>query len=311
MKNTEQRIAHDCSSKFSISYAHFCNGLGRIRPLHRPLYSHQSATNSRYDNEFRIIYLQAIRMASVDCSSGSDSEVKSSRMPRKQTPKRCTARKSTGPILHINHLARVQDQSKKLSSWGPPKAMTGDAPPKSQRPSLAANTSDKAHDRTKSKRYQIAERMRQRFNLTTERSIAKHVRYGQGIGKGGMKKLARLKNQIIERKKREEAKSKRYNRLNGDNLISTAPFVRLVRQIFLEVVRKDSSQVGKISSYVVHILLEASTSFLTRFFEQCSFAVTHAKRVTLMPKDICLTLRMDDTYTQLGCKSSYLNRADP
>lgn len=142
-------------------------------------------------------------------------------------------------------------------------------------------------------------RSQRRAQASQERSIQRHVATGQGIGKGGIKRLIELHEKAKQERQNEEIdRNKRAKAL--DYLactMSMAPFRRLVVEIFRDVV--ENSSINRISGAVIGLLLKCSEDFLMRFFEQCSYAVVHGGRVTLMPKDVLLTFRMDDFYRAL------------
>ena len=74
----------------------------------------------------------------------------------------------------------------------------------------------------------------------------------------------------------------------GTNLLlRKLPFQRLVREVagpFLENVR--------FQSHAILALQEASEAYLTDLFEDANLCAIHAKRVTVMPKDIKLARRI-------------------
>ena len=70
-------------------------------------------------------------------------------------------------------------------------------------------------------------------------------------------------------------------------LIRKAPFQRLVKEISL-----DFKYEGRYSSVAVLALQEASEAFLVGLFEDTNLCAIHAKRVTIMPKDIALARRI-------------------
>lgn len=68
--------------------------------------------------------------------------------------------------------------------------------------------------------------------------------------------------------------------------IARAPFLRLVKHILIEKI--NNAQVKKLQLGAIEALKSASIDYLLVFFEKCSLAVYHAKRVTLMPRDVRL-----------------------
>mmetsp|Transcript_34919 Transcript_34919/g.62784 ORF Transcript_34919/g.62784 Transcript_34919/m.62784 type:complete len:153 (+) Transcript_34919:60-518(+) len=71
-------------------------------------------------------------------------------------------------------------------------------------------------------------------------------------------------------------------------LIRKIPFVRLVREISLEMLH----QPYRWQAEAVLALQEASEDFLVHLFEDCNLCAIHAKRVTIMPKDLYLARRI-------------------
>ena len=71
-------------------------------------------------------------------------------------------------------------------------------------------------------------------------------------------------------------------------LIHKHPFQRLVREI-AQVHRPDL----RFQSAAVMALQEASEAYLVRLFEDTNICAIHAKRVTIMPKDMQLARRIE------------------
>jgi histone H3 len=70
-------------------------------------------------------------------------------------------------------------------------------------------------------------------------------------------------------------------------LIKKVTFCRLVREIALEY---KTDLKFKVSTF--DVLQEASEAFLVRLFEDAYLCAIHAKRVTLMPRDLLLARRL-------------------
>ena len=78
-----------------------------------------------------------------------------------------------------------------------------------------------------------------------------------------------------------------------DLLIRKAPFQRLVRQIAKSLSGENKNWVDlRFQSTAILALQEASESYLVGLFEDANLCAIHAKRVTLMPKDIQLARRL-------------------
>ncbi|CAH2302378.1 histone [Pelobates cultripes] len=77
-------------------------------------------------------------------------------------------------------------------------------------------------------------------------------------------------------------------------LIRKLPFQRLVREIaqdFKTDLRFQSAAIGALQSFFPS-LQEASEAYLVGLFEDTNLCAIHAKRVTIMPKDIQLARRI-------------------
>mmetsp|Transcript_3382 Transcript_3382/g.6560 ORF Transcript_3382/g.6560 Transcript_3382/m.6560 type:complete len:137 (+) Transcript_3382:3858-4268(+) len=72
-----------------------------------------------------------------------------------------------------------------------------------------------------------------------------------------------------------------------DLLIRKAPFQRLVREVAQDM-KKDM----RFQSTAVLALQEAAEAYLVGLFEDTNLCALHAKRVTIMPKDIQLARRI-------------------
>ena len=75
---------------------------------------------------------------------------------------------------------------------------------------------------------------------------------------------------------------------NTELLIRKAPFQRLVREIATERGEKDV----RFQSTAVLALQEASEAYMVGMFEDTNLAAMHAKRVTIMPRDMQLARRI-------------------
>ena len=77
-----------------------------------------------------------------------------------------------------------------------------------------------------------------------------------------------------------------------DLLIPALPFSRLVREIVQTVTE---GQQFRFQSLAIKALQEASEAYLVGFFEDAVLCAMHAKRVTIMPKDMDLAKRIRGT----------------
>ena len=75
-------------------------------------------------------------------------------------------------------------------------------------------------------------------------------------------------------------------------LIRKLPFQRLVREIAQDIARDKNMDFVRFQSHAILALQEASEAFLVGLFEDTNLCALHAKRVTIMPKDIQLARRI-------------------
>ncbi|RQM06482.1 hypothetical protein DH86_00002306, partial [Scytalidium sp. 3C] len=90
---------------------------------------------------------------------------------------------------------------------------------------------------------------------------------------------------------------RRYQR-STDLLMSKLPFARLVREIALTL--RPSGDGMRWQSQAIQALQEASEAFLVHLFEDTNLCAIHAKRVTIMQKDIQLARRIRGAWGGLG-----------
>ena len=111
---------------------------------------------------------------------------------------------------------------------------------------------------------------------------------GQKAPKGGVKKRYRYRPGTVALKQiRQYQKS-------TELLIRKLPFQRLVREIASDSEVIKSPLCGKVrfQSAAVMALQEAAEAYLVGLFEDTNLCAIHAKRVTIMPKDIQLARRI-------------------
>ena len=106
--------------------------------------------------------------------------------------------------------------------------------------------------------------------------------------KGGVKKPHRFRPGTVALKE-----IRRYQK-STELLIQKLPFQRLVREIANDIYVCPAHLRGKIrfQSAAVMALQEASEAYLVGLFEDTNLCAIHAKRVTIMPKDIQLARRI-------------------
>ena len=83
---------------------------------------------------------------------------------------------------------------------------------------------------------------------------------------------------------------RKYQR-SADLLIRKIPFQRLVREIAQDF-RSPTTGDFRFQSSAILALQEASEAYLVGLFEDTNLCAIHAKRVTIMPKDIQLARRI-------------------
>ncbi|KAH7038003.1 histone-fold-containing protein [Microdochium trichocladiopsis] len=107
----------------------------------------------------------------------------------------------------------------------------------------------------------------------------------------------------IPRKKRYRPGTKalkdiRRLQANTDLLMRKLPFSRVVREIALTMRPADSGM--RWQSQAILALQEAAEAFLVHLFEDTNLCAIHAKRVTIMQKDIQLARRIRGVWGGLG-----------
>jgi histone H3 len=98
---------------------------------------------------------------------------------------------------------------------------------------------------------------------------------------GGVKKAKRFRPGTVALRE-----IRKYQK-NTNLLIQKLPFQRLVREI-----AQDFMSNLRFQSHAIQALQEASEAYLTGMFEDANLCAIHAKRVTIMPKDIQLARRI-------------------
>ena len=124
---------------------------------------------------------------------------------------------------------------------------------------------------------------------TAQKMAAKPAKKsGMKAPKGGVKKCYRYRPGTVALKQiRQYQKS-------TELLIRKLPFQRLVREIACDQDVITSPLCGKVrfQSAAIMALQEASEAYLVGLFEDSNLCAIHAKRVTIMPKDIQLARRI-------------------
>ncbi|MCJ1322646.1 centromeric DNA-binding histone H3-like protein cse4 [Xylographa vitiligo] len=91
---------------------------------------------------------------------------------------------------------------------------------------------------------------------------------------------------------------RRYQR-STELLLLKLPFSRLVREIALDLVPVGSDSM-RWQSQAIQALQESAEAFLVHLFEDANLCAIHAKRVTIMQKDIQLARRIRGAWGGLG-----------
>ena len=108
---------------------------------------------------------------------------------------------------------------------------------------------------------------------------------------GGIKKPHRYRPGIVALREIRRYQS------STENLIKRTPFYRLIREISQDYrICPDgpgtpSVQV-RFQSTAIAALQEAAENYIVGLFEDVNLLAIHAKRVTILPRDICLALRI-------------------
>ncbi|KIO17142.1 hypothetical protein M407DRAFT_85270 [Tulasnella calospora MUT 4182] len=93
---------------------------------------------------------------------------------------------------------------------------------------------------------------------------------------------------------------RKYQR-STDLLIQKLPFSRVVREIAMEMVTDPDNEVGlRWQSSAILALQEASEAYLVHLFEDTNLCAIHAKRVTIMQRDIQLARRIRGPWGGMG-----------
>ena len=84
-----------------------------------------------------------------------------------------------------------------------------------------------------------------------------------------------------------------------DLLLLKLPFARLVREVANDILPRGSDEF-RWQSQAIMALQEATEAFLVHLFEDTNLCAIHAKRVTIMQKDIQLARRLRGAWGGLG-----------
>lgn len=127
----------------------------------------------------------------------------------------------------------------------------------------------------------------------TERSPVVYTGRGKRIQLEGRGKFAQNEYGQGRRRPGELAlkEIKRYQN-SHELLIPRRAFHRLIRAVTEEIVRDRGSDPVRYQAAALEALQEGTEAYLTGIFEDSNLCAIHAKRVTLMPRDMQLCLRI-------------------
>ncbi len=115
----------------------------------------------------------------------------------------------------------------------------------------------------------------------TKADLKKGKKKNKGAGEGGMRKPHRYRPGTVALRE-----IRRYQK-STDLLLRKLPFQRLVREI-----AQDFKNDLRFQGTAVLAIQEAAESYLVSLFEDTNLCAIHAKRITIMPKDIQLARRI-------------------
>ena len=133
-----------------------------------------------------------------------------------------------------------------------------------------------------------------RTKQTERKSVKLAVRYGMSVpATGGMKKPHRYRPGTVALRE-----IRRYQK-STELLIKKLPFQRLVREI-----AQDFKTNLRFQSAAIGALQEAAEAYSVSLFEDTNLCAIHAKRVTIMPRDMRLARRIRGERFVIGGSSS-------
>ena len=121
-------------------------------------------------------------------------------------------------------------------------------------------------------------------HMRSKQNVIKCLRTICGTGTTGAKKRYRPGKKAL--------KQIRHYQRNTKTLLSKLPFQRLVRQTMQKCEKESGSKINRIQITGLEALQEAAESYLVGLFEDANLCAIHAKRVTVMPKDILLARKL-------------------
>ncbi|CAD6439752.1 1dbe4663-c512-4cde-9486-f38e0ad15035 [Sclerotinia trifoliorum] len=139
---------------------------------------------------------------------------------------------------------------------------------------------------------------------TKGRPAGKSVAGKGAVGKRARESAVRAGDPVPQGKKRRykpgtlALKEIRKFQKSTDLLLLKLPFSRLVREIALSV--RPQGEGMRWQSQAIQALQESAEAFLVHLFEDTNLCAIHAKRVTIMQKDIQLARRIRGAWGGLG-----------
>lgn len=116
-------------------------------------------------------------------------------------------------------------------------------------------------------------------------SVASKASRKSAASAGGIRKPHRFRPGTVALRE-----IRRYQK-STDLLIRKLPFQRLVREVSQDYVRGNVTE-WRFQSSAIAALQEAAEAYLVGLFEDTNLCAIHAKRVTIMPKDMQLSRRI-------------------
>ncbi|KAL8855188.1 MAG: hypothetical protein Q9221_000094 [Calogaya cf. arnoldii] len=159
---------------------------------------------------------------------------------------------------------------------------------------------------------QTAKRTGTAIPLATKRPKGRPSTGGKAVARksiGGAPKAKRKSSGVQARPQTRKARRykpgtialreiRRYQR-STDLLLLKLPFSRLVREIALSLVLAGGETL-RWQSQAIQALQESAEAFMVHLFEDTNLCAIHAKRVTIMQKDIQLARRIRGAWGGLG-----------
>ena len=104
------------------------------------------------------------------------------------------------------------------------------------------------------------------------------------------KTTGRKKEDVISKLTRKRAKTMLALQSTAKNITPRSPMEKVVREIMQDIAqfKSDDKKIERIQKEALHSIQEAAEMFVSDLFGKANKAAKHAKRVTVMPKDLLL-----------------------